>query len=656
MAVKAGTAYVELVLNDQIYKQKLSENLTSTQTTAKGMETTWKTLGAKTDAQYDAMRRSYENAMTLIKNSATSTAQDIIRAEEAKNAKIKALNDQQYSHHKTTMQKITDSTMAQFSAAVIGANLAIRAIDALGTAITGTFAKGFQAVEDYNMSIASMAAMVVTFGEKQKGVSLAEQWKGALEYSSAIVPILEKIAAKTILSGRETTALAEAFARSGVFLDATNSKQVESFTRISNALPMMTKGQEIMKQINTEIRAVMTGSNEQTSMMLQTLKAVDPEIEKHLKTWRAEGTVLEHIGDLLVGFGPATELLEKQWQTVKTTLDTTATQILRGLMKPAYESIIESATTLNKKLEDNKENILDWGIRFRIGAISVQAEVMRLAMLLDKVGGSMTAAKMLLYGPGSALGIESSTKRFQAAADANMEYEKRYKDTDKALEALALKQIKLEESLTAAAKARAAAEQGTGKAPKGSKGNQEDEKEAAIRKNNLMAMTASNKEYYDEATAMSEHWLKMQKISGDSDLQSTIEMFWNKKIALNEWYDAQALAIETHITKASEKNKALSQLDRDYNKSWVKIGNDQAEAIAIKDEIHLHRGKGRAVGSPLAFPVFFRLLLCEDLFPFVGPDKEIITRDIVYAVLCPRYGVPPDDTAEVAKGGIVTGG
>ncbi len=99
MASNLGSVFVELSLNDQVYKQKLSETLTSTETTAKGIETSWKALGTKSDAYFEASKNAAVNAYTLIKNSATSTAQDIIRAEEAKNAKIQSLNDQQYGSH-----------------------------------------------------------------------------------------------------------------------------------------------------------------------------------------------------------------------------------------------------------------------------------------------------------------------------------------------------------------------------------------------------------------------------------------------------------------------------------------------------------------------------------------------------------------------------
>ena len=124
MAKPAGTIFVELTLDDKVYKERLSGQLTSTQATVKGIETSWRVLGQKNDATYDAMRRSYENALTLIKNSTTATAADIVRAEEAKNAKIKALNDRQFGAQITAIDTLKKNWLAA-SAAVAAAAVAI---------------------------------------------------------------------------------------------------------------------------------------------------------------------------------------------------------------------------------------------------------------------------------------------------------------------------------------------------------------------------------------------------------------------------------------------------------------------------------------------------------------------------------------------------
>lgn len=440
---RIGTVFVELDLDPTRYMRGQQTLLKEAQNGATILEKNFKNLGIKSDATYDLMRARAQKSFEAITKSSQVSAADIVRAEKAKATELTRINEQQYGTQTSLISRLRSSWLQVAAALYL--------VERAAQTLIQPFVKGFYAVEQYNQSIASLAAMVVTFSERQKGVSLEDQWKEALKYSSAMVPVLENLAARTLLSGTETTALANAFARAGVFLDANNAKQVEAFTRVSNALPLMTQGQEIMRQINTEIRALMTGTGAANSMMLQTLKAIDPELEKHLDTWRKEGTVLEHIGDLLQGFGPATELLENQWQAVKSTLETTVTQIMRGMMEPAYQEIIRLTKDLNEWLTKNKGEIFAYWTAFRMGIIDVQAEIMRLAMLLDKVGGTMTSGLMLLYGPGSALGFESSKQRFESAAEANMEYERRYEATNKSLQDLANERMRLENSLSAPA-------------------------------------------------------------------------------------------------------------------------------------------------------------------------------------------------------------
>lgn len=354
---KIGTVYVELDLDPSRYTKGQQQLLKDAQNASSNLEQNFKNLGVKSDAVYDLMRAKAQRSFEAIANSAKATANDIIRAEQAKADQIRRIHDQQYAHQKTFIDKVKSDLQSVASSSLSTAALATAAFAAVSMGIKSTFDKGFKAVETYNESVASLAAMVLTFSERQKGQTLETQWKGALAYSTAMVPVLEQIAAKTLLSGQETTALANAFARSGVFLDGNNKKQIESFTRISNALPLMTQGQEIMRQINTEIRSLMNGTNEASSMMLTSLKAIDPALEANLKIWRAEGTVLENIGELLAGFGPATELLENQWKAVNSTLDTTVTQILREGMAGVYRDIIGLTKDLNKLLGDNKTEI-----------------------------------------------------------------------------------------------------------------------------------------------------------------------------------------------------------------------------------------------------------------------------------------------------------
>jgi hypothetical protein len=568
------------------------------------------TLGMKSTASINEQIANVKRAATAQQAIVGKSSEDWIRIERAKNAKLIELNKEMTGAHEMSMASMTRAVLRVYAAYYVLSNAIKFLLQPLQ--------KGFMAVEELTTSIASMAAMVVSFSERAKGVSMAEQWKQALEYSQQLIPVLEKVAARTLLSSQETTALANAFARSGVFLQANNKEQMEGFVRLSNALPLMTKGQEIMRQINTEIRALMTGTNTPGSMLIKTLEAIDPLIEKNLKIWREQNTIMENIGKLLEGFGPATEILEMQWQAVKTTLDTTVTQILRAGMLGAYGELILSAKDLDKYLNENKDSLINgmsrWVGNFLLTMYTIKAEILRLAMLLDKIGGTMTQMKALLYVPGTFFGAESSTERFNTAIKQNKELENRYKANEKELEALAERYIKLEASISAAGLAKAKLErEGTGNSSifKAKPGVDEDakaaEKAAAILRNKLAEATALNKEYYDEAVAKSNHWLRMQQINGESDLEATKQVIEDKKVALNIWYDAQENAINKYVVGETKKKAELAKLWRDYSKQWTQLKYEEIETNAKLIQVDIKNEQKRQEGYEEGFKRYSEL-------------------------------------------------
>ncbi|PKN71191.1 MAG: hypothetical protein CVU54_01860 [Deltaproteobacteria bacterium HGW-Deltaproteobacteria-12] len=131
---------------------------------------------------------------------------------------------------------------------------------------------------------------------------------------------------------------------------------------------------------------------------------------------------------------------------------------------PALAEIIEqitgAITDLNGNLTgEGKQAIADWGTNFRITIIDIETHIYKLAMSLDKIGGTATSAKMFFWGPTAALGFKDSVRGFEAAAKANIEYENRYNASAQAIEDLNKKRLELEKSLTAEGKVAAKAAQ-----------------------------------------------------------------------------------------------------------------------------------------------------------------------------------------------------
>lgn len=119
-----GTVFVELDLDASRYtksQQRLYKDATQV---SLGIEDNFRKLGIKSSAEFDLMRAKITNSYDMIKNSSKATANDIIRAEQAKNAQLKALNDQQYGHQTTMLESLKKNWLAA-TAAITAAYIAL---------------------------------------------------------------------------------------------------------------------------------------------------------------------------------------------------------------------------------------------------------------------------------------------------------------------------------------------------------------------------------------------------------------------------------------------------------------------------------------------------------------------------------------------------
>jgi len=287
---------------------------------------------------------------------------DIAKQAGLTTKEIQALG-KQFGLSKTQIDNVASSTntigggfsnlLGYISPVIIALGAAAKAAEIL----KGEFVYGLKAVESYGMSIAQSTALITTFSQKAKDGDLAGAFLEANNYAKELVPALEMIDSKTIASGKDLQAMSETFIANGVLLEINNKKQVESFTAVANALAILTQGQNKDIQMRQEIRGLLDGEIRSQDKLGMLLKAQIPDIEKQLVKWREKGTVLENLGGLLQGFSASTGLIEDQWATVGSTMETIHTRILRGMMEPVFDDLIGLAKDLNKSLMDAEGNL-----------------------------------------------------------------------------------------------------------------------------------------------------------------------------------------------------------------------------------------------------------------------------------------------------------
>lgn len=87
----------------------------------------------------------------------------------------------------------------------------------------------------------------------------------------------------------------------------------------------------------------------------------------------------------------------------------------------------------------------------------------------------------------------------------------------------------------------------------------------------------ANKKAYETEIEMAEHAAKMRVLAGEDDLQVTLDIINQKQNALNEWFDAQADAINQHTETYEIAAAKISALNTDYKKQWQQFANQREE-------------------------------------------------------------------------------
>ena len=265
-----GTLFVELDLDGSSYTKKQKEILQGAKVTALDVEKNWRTIGSSSDKMYDAMRQNILNAYNQIANSAKSSAQEIIRAEEAKNAKLKQINEQQYGHQASTIEKTKSSWMAASAAIVAAWYTASRAISMVYDIVM----QGVRAIDAYNLAAIQTAA-IMTGMMKPNNKSLADNYRESYQYAKALNAVLEQVDKQVMLNFQDLQNITVEMMKQGVVMDINSKAEIKAFTQIANALAVISAGypnKEI--QLRQEIRSLLSGQVRATDQLAQMMVAL----------------------------------------------------------------------------------------------------------------------------------------------------------------------------------------------------------------------------------------------------------------------------------------------------------------------------------------------------------------------------------------------
>jgi len=193
-----------------------------------------------------------------------------------------------------------------------------------------------------------------------------------------------------------------------------------------------------MNQLGEETRSLLTGAIDPRNSRIATVLGLRNEDVNKFKG--DAGGLFNFLMDKLAAYRVAGVAAQDTWAGLWSNFKDIISQSLGKAIEPLFDalkyelkSVADSIVTIDDKAKKIKWNpeFLEGVTAFRDGIQSVIAEVYRLGMLLDKVGGSFTR---LMHGAtfSELTGSDRWTK-------ANDEYRERYMKSEKALQDMAMR-------------------------------------------------------------------------------------------------------------------------------------------------------------------------------------------------------------------------
>jgi hypothetical protein len=336
----------------------------------------YNTLGMKSAASINEQIANVTKAATAQQLIVGKSSEDWIRIERAKNEKLKELNKEMTGQHEMSMASMTRAVLRFYAAYYV--------LSTVGSAIKDLFMGGIKAIDEMQFSAISIATTITSMQGTTGNV--AENYKKNLEYAKGIVPVLQQIDANSFANLQEIMLMNTQLALHGVLLDGNNKKQVESATALSNAIKIFTSGQDPVKQMQQETRAIFTGMikpGDTVAMMLDSMIKNEGKyaggLKEIVKLSRDHADMLERINPYLVGIVAGVSDIQKTWMAVSSSMETSWNIIQRGLFADFYKSLTKSGSEANTWLKKNADDIV--ASIDKIGtAIKIAFEVAILAM------------------------------------------------------------------------------------------------------------------------------------------------------------------------------------------------------------------------------------------------------------------------------------
>ncbi len=223
-----------------------------------------------------------------------------------------------------------------FGAAIIGVQTLTAALSGLKTAVVGTFQSALKQIEDFNLGVIGTAGALTSLAANPSQAAFRQN----LDYTREAMERLQIVAAKYIASGQEINIVFQTMAQRGIV--PITEKDFDNLGRITDAVKIMTQGQDFSRQGWQEIRSIIEGTVLPGSLLARQIEAQVGNLKEWVALHKKAGDLIPAIAEKVIGLSYAQSEVLKLSSTWKSTLETIFGLVSRRAFAGVYQDITKT--------------------------------------------------------------------------------------------------------------------------------------------------------------------------------------------------------------------------------------------------------------------------------------------------------------------------
>ena len=379
---RVGTLFAEIGLDYEPYTRAQKTLLKDATSTTTNIEKNFKNLGIKSAAEFDLMRAKISNSYNMITHSGKASADDILRAEKAKNDQLNKINDQQFGHQTSLIESIKKNWLA-YSAGIVATFYAInKAVDFIGTLTAA--ASDLQETQSKSNAVFGASAAAITAWSKNSATAFGMSRQAALESASSIGNMFKQLGAGETTAAKTSKQMVELSADLASFHNVAGGA-----TEVLNAMQSAFRGQ--YEPIQRYIPTINAAAVEQMALAT-TGKAATSELTRLEKAAAAQAIIMRDAGDAVGDFAKTSGGLANQQRILQANVTDLKAAIGESLL-PVAEKIVKE---MNNWVGANKDLI---GQKVTDTVDAITRAVKATAEAYEMVNSTLRVMRLLMNMP-----------------------------------------------------------------------------------------------------------------------------------------------------------------------------------------------------------------------------------------------------------------